>query len=272
MTRELIRVDQVCKTFSTIRGGSVHAVDAVSFGVHEAEFVAIVGPSGCGKSTLLRLIAGLIPPSSGRITVAGQVVEGPRKGELGIVFQNPLLLPWLTVLENALLPVEVLELDKRHYRERALDLIQVVGLGGFEHRYPFELSGGMQQRAAIVRALVFDPAILLMDEPFAAVDAITRDQLNLELQRIWDLHRKTVLFITHNISEAVFLADRVLVMSARPGRIVANIPVNLPRLRTLAHLSDPEFVEVTARVRNDLLSGSASVAPGGRSPRDLRLN
>lgn len=253
---DLIRLDCVDKVFSTVKGKPVHATCRVSFAIREAEFVALVGPSGCGKSTILRMIAGLIRQSSGSVKVRGKEVMGPLKGEAGIVFQHPLLLPWRTVLDNALLPAQVLHLDRRSCEKRALELIQLVGLGGFEHRYPFELSGGMQQRAAIVRALAFNPSILLMDEPFAAVDAITRDQLNLQLERLADLHRKTVLFITHSIPEAVFLADRVLVMSARPGQIVADIPVDLPRPRTLDHMSTATFTDAAGKVRHRLLQAS----------------
>lgn len=254
---KLIRLENIDKTFSTIKGEPVQAVKQVSFEVRAAEFVALVGPSGCGKSTILRMIAGLIPQTNGRVLVSGNEVIGPLKGQAGIVFQQPLLLPWRTVLDNALLPAQVLKLDRQKCQERALELIQRVGLAGFEHRYPFELSGGMQQRAAIVRALAFNPSILLMDEPFAAVDAITRDQLNLQLERLTDLHRKTVLFITHSISEAVFLADRVLVMSARPGQIVADISVQLSRPRTLDDMSTALFAETEGKVRHHLLQASA---------------
>ena len=253
-TDGLIRVEDLHKVFATIGGEPVHAVRSATFAVHDAEFVSIVGPSGCGKSTILRAVAGLITPTSGRILISGNPVVGPRKGGTGIVFQSPLLLPWLTVLQNVLLPVEVLRLERRAYEGKAIELIDLVGLSGFAHRYPFELSGGMQQRVAIVRALVFDPPILLMDEPFAAVDAITRDQLNLELQRIWERYRKTVLFITHNIGEAVFLSDRVLVMSARPGTIVADISIDLPRPRTVEQMGDPVFARLAGVVRGQLFA------------------
>lgn len=253
----LIRLEGVSKIFNTLKGEAVHAVKSVSFNIQPAEFVALVGPSGCGKSTILRIIAGLIPRSGGHVLVRGKEVVGPLKGEAGIVFQQPLLLPWLTVHDNVLLPVQVLRLDRQQCDRRAMELIEIVGLAGFEHQYPFELSGGMQQRAAIVRALAFNPSILLMDEPFAAVDAITRDQLNLQLERLADLQRKTVLFITHSIPEAVFLADRVLVMSARPGQIVANVPIDLPRPRTLQLMSTPLYAETVGRVRNHLQEASA---------------
>ncbi len=252
----LIRLESVSKIFNTLKGEPVHAVKSVSFEIQPAEFVALVGPSGCGKSTVLRMIAGLIPQTGGRVLVRGKEVVGPLKGETGIVFQQPLLLPWLNVLDNALLPVQVLRLERQQCQKRAMELIELVGLAGFESRYPFELSGGMQQRTAIVRALAFNPSILLMDEPFAAVDAITRDQLNLQLERLADLHRKTVLFITHSIPEAVFLADRVLVMSARPGQIVANVPIDLPRPRTLEQMSTPLYGETVGRIRNYLLQAS----------------
>ena len=188
------------------------------------------GPSGCGKSTLLRLVAGLLPPTTGRVSIGGQQVTEPRE-ETGIVFQAPTLLPWASVLDNVLFPLDMMKRSTRDSRERARDLLKLVGLAGFEGKYPRELSGGMQQRAGICRALVHDPDILLMDEPFGALDALTREELTIELMRIWRERPKTILFVTHSIPEAVLLADRVVVMSARPGRIAEIIEVNVPRPR-----------------------------------------
>jgi NitT/TauT family transport system ATP-binding protein len=226
----------------------VPSLQPLEFDVNEGEFLVVVGPSGCGKSTLLKLIAGLLPPSHGEIRVENRVVTSPHR-DVGIVFQSALLLPWRRVLENVMMPVEVKGLPVQEYRKRALDLIKMVGLDGFERKYPWQLSGGMQQRAAICRALVHDPKIVLMDEPFGALDAMTRERMNVELQRIQRETRKTVLLITHSIPEAVFLADRVMVMSARPGRIEAIYDVTLPRPRSLDMMADPRFVELTQVIR-----------------------
>ncbi len=210
--------------------------------------MTVVGPSGCGKTTLLKILAGLIPRSSGDVRIAGTPLEGPRR-DIGVVFQDAVLLAWRTVLRNVLLPVEVQGLDLEIYRRRALDLIGLVGLSGFEHRYPSELSGGMQQRASICRALVHDPSILLMDEPFGALDALTRERMNVELLRIWDETKKTVFFITHSIPEAVFLGDRVVVMSPRPSRILEVLNVDIARPRRLTVMSEPRFAALTGRIR-----------------------
>jgi NitT/TauT family transport system ATP-binding protein len=216
----------------------------------------LLGPSGCGKSTLLKLVAGLMPQSGGTIRVKGKLISGPTPS-IGIVFQSPLLMAWRTVLQNVLLQIEIRDLDVARYREAALDLIRLVGLDGFENALPHQLSGGMQQRVGLCRALIHDPDVLIMDEPFGALDAMTRELMNAELQRIWIERRKTVLFITHSISEAVFLADRVLVMSPRPGRIVGEIAVDLPRPRTVATTELPAFVQLTREVRRHLNAGSA---------------
>jgi NitT/TauT family transport system ATP-binding protein len=241
------------------RGAStVEALSGVDLEVADREFVAIVGPSGCGKSTLLKLVTGLRPPTLGAITLYGRPVTGPRS-DVGIVFQTPVLFPWRTVLDNVLLPADVLKLPRAEYRAKALTLLELVGLGGFENNYPQELSGGMQQRAAIARALVHDAPLLLMDEPFGALDAMTREQMNLELQRIWAASRKTVLFITHSIAEAVFLADRIVVMSARPGRIIEIIANPMPRLRSMDDTLHPEFGRMVHHIRG-LLGGATSGA------------
>ncbi|MEK6711267.1 MAG: ABC transporter ATP-binding protein, partial [Nitrospinota bacterium] len=202
---------KLSKIYDTLEGGTVQALDRIELKIGEGELVTVVGPSGCGKSTLLKIFAGLLPASEGEVTLRGTPIEGPRR-DIGVVFQDAVMLPWRTVLGNALLPADAQDLDRAVYRPRALSLLELVGLKGFEGKYPFELSGGMQQRVAITRALVHDPAVLLMDEPFGALDALTREQMNLELQRIWLESRKTVFFITHSIPEAVFLGDRVVVM------------------------------------------------------------
>lgn len=249
----LIEIRRLCKSYRTQRDDVVHALEDVSFSIHEGEFIAIVGPSGCGKSTLLKILAGVIPMTSGEVLLAGRRLEGPSR-QVGLVFQSPVLLPWRTVLENALLPADVLDIDRAAAVGRARQLIQMAGLAGFEDKYPYELSGGMQQRCAITRALLHDPSILLMDEPFGALDAMTRENLNLELQRIWSESGKTILLVTHSIPEAVFLADRVIVMSARPGRVVDEVPISLPRPRVLDMMATTEFGESAARIRRQFAS------------------
>jgi NitT/TauT family transport system ATP-binding protein len=231
--------------FYRSKNSEVHALDKISLTATDREFVALLGPSGCGKSTLLKLVAGLIPASSGVIRVNGLPISGPTPS-IGIVFQSPLLMAWRTVLGNVLLQIEIRDLRVADYRAAARDLIRLVGLDGFEDALPHQLSGGMQQRVGLCRALIHDPDLLIMDEPFGALDAMTRELMNAELQRIWIERQKTVLFITHSISEAVFLADRVLVMSPRPGRIVGEIAVDLPA-----------FVQFTREVRRHLNAGSS---------------
>jgi NitT/TauT family transport system ATP-binding protein len=213
--------------------GSVHALDGINLQVAEGEFVAILGPSGCGKSTLLKCIAGLEDGTSGEIRIGGAMLSGPPRG-LGMVFQRDVLLDWRTILDNVLIAAEFLGLDRRASEKEALRLLAAFGLSGFEHHHPWELSGGMRQRAAICRALLCNPTLLLMDEPFGALDAMTRDELNIELQDIWRRWGKTVVFVTHSIQEAVFLADRVVVMSRNPGRIIQELTINLARPRPLS--------------------------------------
>jgi len=246
-TVDAISVRDLCKGYAS-REGCVEALRQISFNVKEGEFVAIVGPSGCGKSTLLKILAGVLSPSTGAANLRGTPIDGPRR-DIGVVFQSPVLFPWRSVLENVLLPVDVQRIGGDRYRELALELLSLVGLREFAQRYPRELSGGMQQRVAITRALIHDPAVLLMDEPFGALDAMTREQMNLELQRIWLERRKTVLFITHSIPEAVFLADRVLVMTPRPGRIVDAVTVEIPRPRPLEAMNLPEFGTMVGLIR-----------------------
>lgn len=246
----LVHLNAVAKIFPARRrnGEAVEALRPVSAEIGQGEFLTIVGPSGCGKSTLLSLIAGLLPASSGEIKIAEHPVKGPYSN-IGIVFQKDLLLPWRTALANILVQAEVRGLDRRTLKLRALELLELVGLKGFTDFYPHELSGGMRQRVSICRALLHDPSLLLMDEPFAALDAITRDQLAIDFQRFWEDDRRTVIFITHNLSEAVFLGDRVMVMTPRPGRIAEVIDIDLPRPRNLALRDTPEFTRYTARIR-----------------------
>ena len=244
----MIRLDGVEKTYRTRRGDVVRAVEDVTLHVAENEFVTLVGPSGCGKSTLLKLVAGLTPATRGAIRVRDTAVREPFP-DVGFVFQQPVLLPWRSVLDNVLFSVEMLGQPPRQYRKQAADLLELTGLGGFETKYPRELSGGMQQRVAICRALLPDPSLLLMDEPFGALDAMTREEMSLELLRVWEERRKTILFVTHSIPEAILLADRVVVMTARPGRIARVLTIDLPRPRTMELEFDPRFKAASDEVR-----------------------
>lgn len=243
-----IDIDGVTKVYTTRAGDNVQALTEVSLTVERGEFVSLVGPSGCGKTTLLKILAGLIPHTTGSVSIAGTTVKGPQR-ETGLVFQAPTMLPWRTILENVMLPVEVQKLDKTKYRKRALELLEMVGLDGFEAKYPSELSGGMQQRAGICRALVHDPEVLLMDEPFGALDAMTREYMNVELLKIWKESGKTIVFVTHSIPEAVFLSDRVVVMSPRPGKVEEIIDDELARPRELSVMTSPEAGVYTSRIR-----------------------
>jgi NitT/TauT family transport system ATP-binding protein len=227
------------------RTGRVLAVEAMSMQVREREFVAILGPSGCGKSTLLKMIAGLLPPSRGKVLVDGRPVTEPLE-RLGMVFQSPVLLRWRTVINNVLFPAEALGQRDAAMRERALGLLKLVGLAGFEQKYPHELSGGMAQRVSLARALLLDPRLLLMDEPFGALDALTRDEMGFELLHIWQERPKTVLFVTHSISESVLLADRVLVMTPRPGKLALEVSIDLPRPRSARMRTLARFGEIVA--------------------------
>ncbi len=241
-----VTVDGVSKEYRG-RAGKTLAVSNVTCQVREQEFVAILGPSGCGKSTLMKMIAGLIAPTSGEMRVKGQRVLGPLEN-VGMVFQAPVLLRWRTVLGNVLFPAEA-KGGARRYRERAHALLKLVALEGFERAYPLELSGGMAQRVSLARALLLDPDLLLMDEPFGALDALTREEMNLELLRIWEERRKTIIFVTHSISEAVFLSDRLIVMTPRPGQVAADLTVDLPRPRTNRLRADPRFGELVLQVQ-----------------------
>ena len=248
MIERMISIRNLSKTYRSRTGESIEALRDVSFDVGDGELVTIVGPSGCGKSTLLKILAGILPKSGGAVILDGKPVDGPRR-DIGVVFQAPVLLPWRTVFDNVLVPVEIQGLNRDTYNVRARELLALTGLSGFEKKYPFELSGGMQQRVGISRALVCDPAILLMDEPFGALDAMTREYMNLELLRIWRESKKTILFVTHSIPEAVLLADRVIVVTCRPGTVHKVIHTDLPRPRTLDMISHERFGQCTAEIR-----------------------
>ena len=239
------------------RGRPILALDAVDLTIRPGEFVAIVGASGCGKTTLLNIIAGLTSPTGGTLDRAPAVA---RQGGTGMVFQNPVLLPWRNVLDNVVAPAEILGLDMRESRRRAAELLTKVGLGGFEGALPYQLSGGMQQRVAICRALLSDPPLLLMDEPFGALDALTRERMNLELQRIWIEGNKTVVLVTHSIEEAVFLSDRIIAMTPRPGRVAQVIQNELPRPRTVETYEAPLFTDYAARIRKIILNADGPAA------------
>ncbi len=243
----VLHAEEVSHTFRS--GEEIRALDRVSLQVRAGEFVSIVGPSGCGKSTLLRILGGLLAPDAGRVTLNGEPHSAPHP-TAGFVFQSVNLMPWRTVLRNVTLPLEVAGgTDHATAQEKATSLIRLVGLEGFENAYPRALSGGMAQRVAIARALISRPAILLMDEPFGALDALTRERMNLELLRIWHAHQATAVLVTHNIQEAVFLGDRVLVMTERPGRIGAEVPVHLPRPRRLEMIYSEPFAALAQEVR-----------------------
>ena len=243
-----IRLRNLRMTYRAADGREVLAVSEASFDVAEGELVSLVGPSGCGKTTILKILAGLLRPDSGEVRVGGGAGGFDPARDVGIVFQQPLLLRWRSVLDNVLLPAEILGLPMAAARERARDLLALVGLAGTEGRWPHELSGGMQQRAAIARALLHDPKLILMDEPFGALDALTRERMNLELLRIWSGSGKTVVFVTHGIAEAVFLGTRVVVLTAGPARMADNFAVELPHPRALSVKSTPAFGAYAGRI------------------------
>jgi len=244
-----ISVSGLHKIYKTRAGGTTHALADINFNVRRGEFISIVGPSGCGKTTLLNILAGLITKTEGSAAISGHEVTGPLP-EIGMVFQAPTLLPWRTILENVMIPVEIQKRDRKEYLQIANKLLELVGLDGFEDKYPNELSGGMQQRAGICRALVHSPSVLLMDEPFGALDAMTREYMNLELLRIWKESNQTIALVTHSITEAVFLSDRVIVMSPRPGRIAEIIDIDLPRPRTLDMMTSDAAGHYVQRIRH----------------------
>jgi NitT/TauT family transport system ATP-binding protein len=243
-----VSVRNLDKTYRLPGGDAVGALRHIDLDLRRGEFVSVVGPSGCGKSTLLKCIAGIVDVSGGSTHVDGKLVVQP-PDNMAIVFQRDILLDWRSVIENVLFPIEIKRQRKEQWRARASELLSLIGLAGYEQRQPWELSGGQRQRVAICRALIQEPQLLLMDEPFGALDALTRDELNLELQRLWMSTHKTVLFITHSISEAVFLSDHVVVMAANPGRILEIIPIDLPRPRSLDTRETPEFGRYAKHIR-----------------------
>lgn len=247
MSQPFIHLDKVRKTYRT-RDEEFLAVSDVTLDVDEGELVSLVGPSGCGKSTLLKILAGLHGFDSGTVDIGNAANPFTPGRDIGMVFQQPLLLKWRRIIDNVVLPAEILGLPKARTYERARQLLRMVGLAGFEDKFPYELSGGMQQRAAIARALVHDPKVVLMDEPFGALDALTREKMNLELLRIWQESRKTILFVTHGIQEAVFVGSKVVVLSSRPARMVDQFRVELPYPRSLDIKTHPAFGEYTRRI------------------------
>ena len=259
--RSLIRLHDISKTYRGADGVPIDALSRISLDIAQGEFVSIVGPSGCGKRTLLKILAGLVPPTYGSIDLDGKPVAGPQ-GNIGVVFQEATLLPWLNILRNVLVPADVARIPRKQMERRALDLLELVGLRDFHGKFPNELSGGMQQRAAICRALLRDPEILLMDEPFGALDALTRDFMGLELQRIWQVQHNTVLFITHSIAEAVLLSDRVIVMSPRPGQILDAITIKLERPRTLEMINSESFGSYAVVIRSLLKQQGIEIVEG----------
>ena len=248
-----LEIDSLSKTFESRDGSRVDALRDINLSIRAGEFITIVGPSGCGKSTLLHILAGVLERSSGTVTIGGHSLDGPSR-DIGVVFQESLLLPWRNVADNILLPIEVLRLPVSKYRPRVDDLLQLTNLKGFEAKYPHELSGGMQQRVSIARGLIHEPSTLLMDEPFGALDAMTREQMNLDVLKIWHESKKTIILITHSVNEAILLGDRVVVMSPRPGRIVDILDIDLPRPRTIEMSNTPEFGAYAARIRDHLFS------------------
>ncbi|RMF82653.1 MAG: ABC transporter ATP-binding protein [Chloroflexi bacterium] len=257
----VITIDHVTKKFQSADSGTVHALDDIQLDIGRGEFISLIGPSGCGKSTLLRIIANLIEPTEGTVTVNGKSAEQARKDrEYGFVFQSPTLYDWRTVIKNVELPLEIMKIPKQERRERAREMLKLVELGDFEDKYPWQLSGGMQQRVSIARALAFEPHIMLMDEPFGALDEMTRERLNNELLDIWgQIEEMTVVFVTHSIPEAVYLSTRVVVLSPRPGRIAEIIDVDLPRPRGPETRDLDQFFQLTSAVRHALREGIEEV-------------
>jgi NitT/TauT family transport system ATP-binding protein len=253
---ESIRVDRLSKVYRSRDGTEVDALREVSFTVGRGEFVSIVGQSGCGKSSLLKILAGLLSKTAGTISIEGRELDGPRN-DIGIMFQKPLLLEWRRVLDNVLLPVEIYRLDRKEYEEKARRLLGTAGLTDFIGKYPFELSGGMQQRVALCRALVAEPSLLLMDEPFGALDTLTRQKMGFELLRLWEEWKSTVVFVTHDVDEAVTLSDKVLVMSSRPGTVLAEFAIDLPRPRQIFLKDTAEFIHFSSRIRRCLWEEAA---------------
>ena len=249
----VVRVDKVTKTFPR---GNVTALQDIDLDLQLGEFVSLIGPSGCGKSTLLRVIGDLIPPTSGTVTVNGKPARQARADrDYGIVFQDSVLFEWRTVSKNIQLPLELLGWDRAKRKARVQEMLELVELTNFGDHYPWQLSGGMQQRASIARALAFEPKLLLMDEPFGALDEMTRERLNLELLSIWQQLQSTVVFVTHNIGEAIFLADRVVVMTSRPGRLARIFDIDLPRPRTIEMTFEPDFIALIQEIKRTVEAG-----------------
>ena len=260
-----VRLANVGKSFRT-EDGTIEVLRNVSIDVADRQFISILGPSGCGKSTLLMMLAGLEPVSSGLIEIAGQSMRAPRR-DVGVIFQDPTLLPWKTALENVLFPIEISGLPFDRYRARAEALLELVGLAEARHRRPRQLSGGMRQRVAICRALIHEPKLLLMDEPFSALDAITRDELNVTLLDIWERHQQTAFFVTHSIREAVFLSDRVIVLGRRPGQVVMDVGIPFVRPRDLSIGETIEFNQICGVLRRAIAENHAAVWRATTVPR-----
>lgn len=250
-SKNILSIQNVTKKFSTDQG-TVHALDNFSLDIKEGEFLVIVGPSGCGKSTLISIVAGLLEMDEGQVVINGQKVNCPFT-DVGIVFQNHVLLDWLSVLNNVLFHITMRRLPRKEYEPRAMELLKMVALDGFEKSFPYELSGGMKQRCSLCRALLHDPPLLLMDEPFGALDALTREQLCIDLEKIWLGTRKTVVFITHDVQEAVQLADRIIVMTPRPGRIYKELTVDTPRPRYERALADDKFYHLVEEIKQSFI-------------------
>jgi NitT/TauT family transport system ATP-binding protein len=264
---DVVSLQKISKRFER---GNVLALSEIDLTVRAGEFVSLIGPSGCGKSTLLRIVGDLVAPSSGQVVVNGKTAEQARiDRDYGIVFQDAVLYDWRTVAKNIALPLEMLGWDRARRAERVRGLVELVELGGFEQHYPWQLSGGMQQRVSIARALSFDPALLLMDEPFGALDEMTRERLNMELLRIWDASGSTVVFVTHSIAEAVFLSTRVVVISPRPGRITGIVEIDLPQPRNVDTREEPRFFELVTQVRDMLRAAGADSAEATAEEEDL---
>lgn len=245
-----LEIDHLSKTYIPARRSQppVVALDDVSVDIAPGEFISLVGPSGCGKSTILNIVGGLLDVTEGEIRLHGEIITRPR-ADIGMMFQSPVLFPWRTIINNVLLPVDIRRQGRKNFRERALELLDRVGLAEFVNSYPNELSGGMQQRAALARLLLEDAEIMLLDEPFGALDEFTREAMNIDLLRLWSGSGKTIIFVTHNIQEAVFLSDRVAVMTPRPGRLARLLEVSLPRPREITMMKTPEFQEMVFEVR-----------------------
>ena len=265
MAEPFIHIAGVKKVYRT-RGSEFLAVSEATFDVEAGELVSLVGPSGCGKTTLLKILAGLHSYEAGEVHIGSSTQPFDPSRDIGMVFQSPLLLKWRRIIDNVLLPAEILGLPMAASRNRARELLALVGLAGNEDKYPYELSGGMQQRAAIARALIHDPKLILMDEPFGALDALTREKMNIELLRIWEAQRSTIVFVTHSITEAVLLSDRIVVMSPRPGRVIEDVRVDLPRPRGIAMVNTPEFGRYAQHVRSLLDGPAGAKAATGGSP------